>query len=181
MGVKQGVKFYDNAFLLEKYQCRYNKSVYFPMWQKIVKEYLPKGKILELGCGTGQFAHYLRDEGHKDYYGVDFSPVAIETARKFSNLSFGIANIEKDGTFYKNKTYDIVISLETLEHISDLEVFKRLMPNLIFIGSVPNFDCEGHVRHFTSMAQIINRYKPFINFDKKEKFGNFWIFKGLTK
>ena len=97
MGVKQGVEYYNKAFELEKYKCKYDKTHYFPMWKKIIKEYLPKDdKILALGCGTGQFAHYMWDEGFRNYYGVDFSPTAISVAKKFSNQSFEIANIEKD-------------------------------------------------------------------------------------
>jgi SAM-dependent methyltransferase len=42
---------------------------------------LPDGRALDLGCGTGTNVLYLARHGW-DVVGVDFSPVAIEQARK---------------------------------------------------------------------------------------------------
>jgi len=180
MGTKQGVKFYDDAFELDKYKCKYDKSFYFPLWGKIISEYLLKNdKMLELGCGTGQFAHYLWDKGFINYYGVDFSPVAISTARGFSKQIFGIADIEKDNEFYNGEEFKTILCLETLEHIDDIETISKIKSGITFIATVPSFDDKGHVRHFKNMNEITNRYEKFINFDKIEKFDIFWIFKGI--
>ena len=47
--------------------------------------------------------------------------------------------------------YEIVICLETLEHLQDdLAVIEKIKPGAYVIFSVPNFDYESHVRHFIS-------------------------------
>ena len=42
---------------------------------------LPKGRALEIGCGTGTNAIWLEEQGW-DVMGIDLSPTAIERARK---------------------------------------------------------------------------------------------------
>ncbi|HTZ61614.1 MAG TPA: class I SAM-dependent methyltransferase [Thermoplasmata archaeon] len=39
------------------------------------------GRVLDLGCGTGELALYLAERGHT-VVGVDFAPTAIERARR---------------------------------------------------------------------------------------------------
>lgn len=45
------------------------------------KKYLPKGKVLEIGCGGGRDAKKLKQAGY-DYVGVDVSIGLLEEARK---------------------------------------------------------------------------------------------------
>lgn len=40
-----------------------------------------KGRVLDLGCGPGQIAHYLKTQG-ADAFGIDLSPGMVEQAQK---------------------------------------------------------------------------------------------------
>jgi SAM-dependent methyltransferase len=44
-------------------------------------EKVPEGPIADVGCGPGQVARFLRDEGGQDVFGVDLSPGMVEQAR----------------------------------------------------------------------------------------------------
>lgn len=49
--------------------------------RELIRSLAPLANALELGCGVGHFSHYLVRQGVRAT-GVDFSPVAIEKARK---------------------------------------------------------------------------------------------------
>jgi SAM-dependent methyltransferase len=56
---------------------------------------LPAGRALDLGCGTGTNVIYLAQHGWKAI-GVDFSPVAIQQARKRAKNIKGATFVEGD-------------------------------------------------------------------------------------
>jgi SAM-dependent methyltransferase len=56
---------------------------------------LPAGRALDLGCGTGTNVLYLAQHGWT-VVGVDFSPVAIEQARKKARNLSGAAFVQGD-------------------------------------------------------------------------------------
>jgi SAM-dependent methyltransferase len=51
-----------------------------PELMRLVEEFPPRGRILDVGCGTGDLAIGLAELGHA-VLGVDFVPSAIEVAR----------------------------------------------------------------------------------------------------
>lgn len=57
----------EDSDILEPYLCRIQ----------------PKGRVLDVGCGTGRNSKYLCNQGY-DVVGVDLAAKAIETARKMA-------------------------------------------------------------------------------------------------
>jgi len=75
--------FYNKVYKdTKEYHIPYKESRYFPLWKKIETYINMDDKILELGCGSGQLAHYLYDCGIKKYKGIDISSEAIKLAKK---------------------------------------------------------------------------------------------------
>lgn len=104
-----------------------------------------KGKrVLDVGCGTGLFAHEAARRG-AFVVGVDYSPEAIAVARTthvHPHLSFRCENIFKSKAL--KEKYDVVVSLGTLEHLDEpyaaLKKFKSLLaPNGSIILTCPNW------------------------------------------
>lgn len=137
-------------------------SAYYGFWQVAAAAIRDggAGRLLDIGCGPGQFAEFITGAVRGvSYTGVDFSGVAVELARaRVPTARFEQRDLSSpeglDGL-----DYDLVVALEVLEHIDDdLGVLSRLRPGARFVGSVPNFDSFGHVRFFKSDAEVNSRY-----------------------
>jgi 2-polyprenyl-3-methyl-5-hydroxy-6-metoxy-1,4-benzoquinol methylase len=180
MGKEFPASYYDSHFLENRhFQVHYKDSPYYVAWTQVIRflKRIKPDSILEIGCGTGQLAEYLRDEGFTNYEGFDFAHEAINMARKRVNMNFYWGNALDKGLY--RKYFAVVICLEVLEHIEqDLQVLENIPPGTEIIFSVPNFDAPSHVRWFTSPRQLKKRY--FRNIDIRDivPIGNLFICRG---
>ncbi len=138
-----------------------------------------KGRLLDFGCGDGQFLHMI-SKYCESAYGVDISEVAIEKALdKYPEVKFGILS-ENGATGFPDKFFDTVCAIDILEHILDVEsaleeLWRILKPGgklliatseltsikmlLIILHSLDNYfyPASPHIRHFTrrNLADIL--------------------------
>jgi len=87
---------------------------------KLEEQLKPKTglKILDMGCGTGKFAIYLREETGCEVIGIDPVREKIEKARRrSSSVTFEVQSAEE--LVFPNHTFDIVVSLKVLHEIPD--------------------------------------------------------------
>ena len=105
-----------------------------------IYEFFKNKKILDLGCGTGEFLN--------NYYGMgaECSGIDIENNFKIKNkINFKLINIEAN-KFLKNckKKFDVIFLFEFLEHLEEqdkYQLFENLTKNLnknayIFISTI---------------------------------------------
>ena len=78
---------------------------------------LPRGRILEVGCGAGALLNDLANKGFM-CTALETSPKALEIARFLNRNNNAVAIVErsKDSWF---AAYEYIISFEVLEHIQD--------------------------------------------------------------
>ena len=100
-------------------------------WHRLIKTYLdPKcdlqGKrILEIGCGGGEFCCWLSKQPHRpaQIVGADFAATAVKKGRAsaLEQRLFGILWEVSDIQMlpFGDETFDTVISCETIEHVPD--------------------------------------------------------------
>ena len=160
-----GPDHYDQAYKQsEEYRRPYAQSRYYPIWTVISDRIRRSGvrRILEVGCGSGQLAACLLDQGVEDYVGVDFSSVAIEMARKAVPGARFLVGDARALTIYSESAYDCIVCTEVLEHIQDdLVVLSRFPPGKRCLCTVPDFPYESHVRHFLNAEEVVARYGCF--------------------
>ena len=118
------------------------KYMFFKKRKLIEKHsHLKKGKILDIGCGTGEFASFMKNSGW-DVVCVDSSNEARSIAMQRFNLK--VLNIDQ---FFdlKNIRFDVITMWHTLEHVDKPieyinKVNKILNDDGKFIFAVPNYE-----------------------------------------
>lgn len=177
MSAERSSEYYDDIYSRypEKYECEYKDSEYFNLWSKVAA-LIPRGiPIVELGCGTGQFAQMLIDLGVTYQRGFDFSHYAIDLARKR-----GIGNFQRIDLIANKVEGDIFLALEILEHCKDYKLIENLGLGKEIIFTVPDFNDASHVRYFHSVNDVVSRYTNVIKFEHIQKFERWFICKGVT-
>lgn len=153
---------YDQRYsgAVHEYTVHYSSSRYLPVWEAISNRIKPGAHILEIGCGPAQLAHMLIDRAiPASYVGFDFSPAAIELAKKNlpgQRLEVGDA---RTTDLVNTLDFDVVICTEVLEHIiDDIPVLERIPNGVQVLATVPNFDYKTHVRFFADAVEVRARY-----------------------
>lgn len=106
------------------------------------------GRVLDVGCGYGDFLRVLQNGGVR-VYGVDVSSHAIKRIKSKVNGKFYILNIANKKLPFKDNYYDGVAILDVLEHIKSSELILRealrvLKPGGLIFVTTPNH--QGFLR-----------------------------------
>ena len=163
-------KYYANS---DGYKLHYSELKYFDMWKEALS--LCGRKIFEIGCGSGQFANLVIDNG-RNYCGFDISREAVKIA-----ISLGLDNAEfwvKDFRGFKiyPDNYDTYIAFEILEHVKDDRgLLTRIPIDKLVIFTVPTFDYKSHVRLFKNEKEILGRYADIIRIKRIKLFNEKWF------
>ena len=136
----------------EKFWTKKVIQKYSGMRRRVV-ELLPENKdcsIVDLGCGAGNMAAMLYDNGYKNYLGIDINKDMLKVAKaRVSHCTFVLKDLTDKTTWGLYKDKDVFISTEALEHIiEDRRVVKSIPSGKLIIISVPNFKHSEHVRFF---------------------------------
>jgi len=130
-----GSQWYEND---DRYFGANNDPTLEPNWNhKKVISFLgtQTGKVLDIGCGTGNFLSHARNNGW-DVMGIDFDRNAVNTAKNV----FGLSNVEVSdlSDFYKKHidsqqvSFDLVTFFDVFEHIDNHVEFLNMI-NLLLI------------------------------------------------
>ncbi len=111
-----------------------------PTWQRhvaaysLAREFLPQGRLLDLGCGVGHSYHLLAP---RQTVGLDISPDALRDQDRETVLADMRELPMEDGDFAS------VLSVQSLEHVPDpervvAEVARVLQPGGVAVFVTPN-------------------------------------------
>ena len=112
---------------------------------EFASKFVKNKKVLDIACGTGYGSALLKKSGATEVIGIDISEEAISHAK--NNYSGPQINfLVGDATNIKSvedRSIDIIISYETIEHIKEYEVYLLKMHRVLkedglFIISTPN-------------------------------------------
>ena len=160
--------------------------------------YLEKGKLLDVGCGTGMFLNEARKNGWK-VNGVEPDLGAREIAEKINKITI---KTEVLTSFYQEQ-FNVITMWHVLEHINLLNetidwLKERLSENGALIIAVPNYeskdaeiyqaqwaayDVPRHLYHFSqkSIKQLFDQKGFRLEKTLPMKFDSFYVSMLSTK
>jgi 2-polyprenyl-6-hydroxyphenyl methylase/3-demethylubiquinone-9 3-methyltransferase len=97
--------------------------------------------VLDIGCGGGLACEGMARLG-ANVTGIDADANAIRVAQDHAapqNLKITYINGAAEDLVARRKTYDVVLALEVIEHVSDAEAFVSLCSKLVCPGGVAIF------------------------------------------
>jgi 2-polyprenyl-3-methyl-5-hydroxy-6-metoxy-1,4-benzoquinol methylase len=105
----------------------------------LVPSFVPNGKLLELGCGTGEALERYRELGWQNLHGVELSDSAARIARR-AGFNVKTATIESALETYPDQTFDAIVAVMVLEHLTNpfavvSQVARKLKPGGEFLFS----------------------------------------------
>lgn len=101
----------------------------------------PESRVLDVGCGAGEFLHRVHGATGAHVFGIDFSPNAQASATENFSIPVFVGTIED---YFNEQPFDLITAWWLLEHVSDPRSFfasvgRLLKPGGRFLFSVPNF------------------------------------------
>jgi len=107
----------------------------------LIAELVPRGaRVLDLGCGTGEMlAHLERTRGCSGY-GIE-----LDDANVHACVQRGVdvlqLNLEEGLALFEDQSFDVVLQLQTLQHLRNTERMLQETARIGRIGivSFPNF------------------------------------------
>ncbi len=127
-----------------------------------------RGRVLDIGCGTGDFAHFVRGR----YVGIDVDQVFLQAARQRVGRGFVLA---ADGTRlpFRDGSFGVVLLLHSLHHLSDdqarailREAMRVSTGGIIVVDPIPprhpglrswlhRMDRGGHMRGLAEQLALL--------------------------
>lgn len=94
----------------------------------LFSKYVPKGKLLEIGCGPGHFLLHAKLDGW-DVTGIEISEFAAEHARKEFKLNVITGTV--DDVTIQDHSFNVIFMGDLLEHISNPKMFLAKIKNYL--------------------------------------------------
>jgi len=93
-----------------------------------------KGRVLDIGCGVGNFLAHAASKGW-ECYGIDFDRDAIEAGKHTFGLEhLEVADLREFKEQHPDLTFDLVTAFDVFEHIDNHQEFIELMKGLLKPG-----------------------------------------------
>jgi SAM-dependent methyltransferase len=106
--------------------------------------------VVDIGCGLAQWLKVFQNNGVNDVLGIDGNHVPTDKIY-VDKSNFLVYNLENGFDFEHNKIFDLAVSLEVAEHISEqysdglVHMITSLSNRILFSAAIPNQTGENHL------------------------------------
>jgi len=134
---------------------------------ELIAELVPPGsRVLDLGCGNGELLGHLRDVRQCTGYGIE-----IDDANVLACTQRGVnviqLNLEEGLALFEDQSFDVVLQLDTLQHLRNTEKMLRETARVGRIGivSFPNFAHWPNRLHVIGGRMPVTKVLPYQWYD----------------
>lgn len=134
----------------------------------IFQKYLPKGKVLEIGCAGGIVGKLLTDLGH-DYVGTDVAPKFVKVAKKsYPGIRFQVEDIYH--LTFDDKSFDGFWATAVYIHVPK-ENFPKALRELKRV-------LRPHAVGFLTMKEGIGEEVSIVRSQDGNNYKRLWVYYG---
>ncbi len=152
--------------------------------QQVIARLVPPGsRVLDLGCGDGALLDLLQRERGCTGYGVEIADCnVLQCVRR--GIDVIQLNLDEGLTMFEDASFDVVLQIDTLQHLRNAEVMLRETARVGRTGIVafPNF---AHWPNRVSVARgrmPVTRHLPYQWYDTPNiRVGTFKDFEVLAQ
>jgi len=134
---------------------------------EIIAELVPPGsRVLDLGCGNGELLAYLQQQKGCSGYGIELADAnVLACAQRGVNVIQ--LNLEDGLALFEDQSFDVVLQLDTLQHLRHTERMLRETARVGRIGivSFPNFAHWPNRLHVLGGRMPITKVLPYQWYD----------------
>jgi methionine biosynthesis protein MetW len=108
---------------------------------RAIASLVPEGaRVLDLGCGDGAMLDYLQRERGCSGYGVELDDTNLLACVK-RGVNVLQLNLDQGLTVFEDASFDVVLQIDTLQHLRNAETMLRETARVGRVGIVafPNF------------------------------------------
>ncbi len=108
---------------------------------KIMAGLVPEGsRVLDLGCGDGAMLAYLQQARGCTGYGIEIDDANLQACVK-RGVNVIQLNLDEGLSLFDDASFDVVLQIDTLQHLRNAEVMLRETVRVGRVGVVafPNF------------------------------------------
>ena len=140
-------------------------------------------RVLDLGCGDGALLDHLQKQRSCSGYGVELADTNVQACVQ-RGVNVLQLNLDQGLTLFGDQSFDVVLQIDTLQHLRNAEVMLRETARVGRIGIVafPNF---GHWPNRLSVLQgrmPVTRRLPYQWYDTPNiRVGTFADFAALAE
>jgi methionine biosynthesis protein MetW len=108
---------------------------------RLIAELVPQGaRVLDLGCGDGALLDLLQRERGCSGYGIELADANVHACVQ-RGVNVIQLNLDEGLSMFDDKSFDVVLQIDTLQHLRNAEVMLRETARVGQAGVVafPNF------------------------------------------
>jgi 2-polyprenyl-3-methyl-5-hydroxy-6-metoxy-1,4-benzoquinol methylase len=147
----------QKKFTLNLKQSRVRKVI------KLVEGLKQRGRLLDIGCSTGDWALFWKKSGW-DSYGIDVDAEHVVLAKN-KGIKAKLCDLNDEKIPYQDDYFDVIIAGEIIEHLIDtdsfiIDVLRCLKPNGHLLITTPNLvSFENRLRMLLGIYPIWVDYR----------------------
>ena len=134
---------------------------------ELIAELVPPGsRVLDLGCGNGELLAYLRERRGCSGYGIEIDDANVLACTR-RGVNVVQLNLEEGLAIFEDRSFDVVLQLDTLQHLRHTEKMLRETARVGRVGivSFPNFAHWRNRVHVATGRMPVTRALPYQWYD----------------
>jgi methionine biosynthesis protein MetW len=126
----------------------------------------PGSRVLDLGCGNGELLAHLRDKRQCSGYGIEISDANVLSCTQ-RGVNVIQLNLEEGLSMFEDRSFDVVLQLDTLQHLRNTErmLLETARVGRVGIVSFPNFAHWANRLRIASGRMPVTKALPYEWYD----------------